>query len=90
MLIDKLRTGSKGKLEIETVRSIGPHYVKALRLWREKFLDCWAETKGSFDIEDKFAASGELEASKRKWEVCVYLFLAFMCGKGQKAFKLSS
>ncbi|KAF2119539.1 Mycolic acid cyclopropane synthetase-domain-containing protein [Lophiotrema nucula] len=40
-LLGSIQQGSKGELEVESVESIGPHYIKTLRLWGEKFEQNW-------------------------------------------------
>ncbi|KAH8800334.1 cyclopropane-fatty-acyl-phospholipid synthase [Xylogone sp. PMI_703] len=40
-ILDSIHSGSHGSLETRTVQSIGPHYAKTLRLWREKFQANW-------------------------------------------------
>ena len=70
MLLDCLHVGSKGTLEVEQVSSIGPNYVKALRLWREAFVKSWVDGKSSSynDTAVEFTAA-DLEAFRRKWQV---------------------
>jgi cyclopropane-fatty-acyl-phospholipid synthase len=68
-LIDAINIGSKSSLEISTVQSIGPHYVKALRLWREKFERNWEGIKGEY-VKSRgtvVVSEGELEAWRRRW-----------------------
>ncbi|KAJ3012498.1 hypothetical protein HKX48_006255 [Thoreauomyces humboldtii] len=36
-LVDAAQQGSKGNLVLDGLTNIGPHYAKALRLWRESF-----------------------------------------------------
>ncbi|KZV97474.1 cyclopropane-fatty-acyl-phospholipid synthase [Exidia glandulosa HHB12029] len=67
-ILETIHTGSKGKLAVRTVRSIGPHYAKALRMWREKFLRNWDD-----QIKPKLMAEGKtndaaMEFFKRRWE----------------------
>ena len=40
-LVNSITNGSNGSLVVDAVENIGPHYAKALRLWRESFLDNW-------------------------------------------------
>ncbi|RKO88110.1 Mycolic acid cyclopropane synthetase-domain-containing protein [Blyttiomyces helicus] len=62
-LTNGIYEGSAGNLIVDRIDNIGPHYAKALRLWREKFL-------ASFD---RIASQGGMEhvyddVFKRKWE----------------------
>lgn len=54
---------ASGKLEIDGMINIGPHYAKALRIWSERFMekfDSFSVESGRQDIYD--------DAFKRKWE----------------------
>ncbi|PQE16424.1 cyclopropane-fatty-acyl-phospholipid synthase protein [Rutstroemia sp. NJR-2017a BVV2] len=66
-LIDCLDTGSAGALEVECVQSIGPHYAKALRLWRENFLANWETIKVLYLKERGSMSPLDLEAFRRRW-----------------------
>jgi cyclopropane-fatty-acyl-phospholipid synthase len=62
-LVQAIEQGSKGNLILDHMINIGPHYAKALRLWREKFMD-------SFDsiATDSEMKSVYTQEFKRKWE----------------------
>lgn len=68
-LLNSITNGSDGTLVVDNVENIGPHYAKALRLWREEFLNNWEarikpqlmKEKVDMDIEDA-------EVFKRKWD----------------------
>ncbi|KAL3427471.1 cyclopropane-fatty-acyl-phospholipid synthase [Phlyctema vagabunda] len=72
MLLDSIHNGSKGKLEIRGLQSLGPHYIRALRLWREKFLANWEAAIKPALMRDNpkggLVRKDELEPVKRKWE----------------------
>ncbi|KAH8746134.1 Mycolic acid cyclopropane synthase [Hyaloscypha sp. PMI_1271] len=71
-LLDAINVGSKGELEVQTVQSIGPHYVKTLRSWREKFLKNWKPIREEFESSRKGKMSeAEVEAWRRRW---IYYF----------------
>ncbi|RAL62901.1 hypothetical protein DID88_004742 [Monilinia fructigena] len=70
-LIERLDTGSSGSLELESVQSIGPHYARTLRLWREKFLANWETTKLLYMKERGNMTALDLEAFRRRW---IYYF----------------
>lgn len=41
VLVGSIEKASKGRLVVEGIKSMDGHYVAALRLWREKFLENW-------------------------------------------------
>ncbi|KUJ23259.1 cyclopropane-fatty-acyl-phospholipid synthase [Mollisia scopiformis] len=77
-LLNAIEVGSKGDLEIECLQSIGPHYVRTLRSWRENFLKNWPaireefeeSRKGKGDADGKVTEQ-EVEAWRRRW---IYYF----------------
>lgn len=70
-LVNSITNGSNGTLVVDSVENIGPHYTKALRLWREAFSDNWEANikpklmreKKKEDIDAESA-----EVFRRKWE----------------------
>ncbi|KAK3180016.1 hypothetical protein K4F52_008594 [Lecanicillium sp. MT-2017a] len=70
-LVAAIDKGSAGKMVVEEVKSFGGHYVKALRLWREAFLENFEEMIAP-SMREKYPALTEddVEVFKRKWEVC--------------------
>ncbi|KAJ8070905.1 hypothetical protein OCU04_001264 [Sclerotinia nivalis] len=70
-LTERLDTGSAGSLELESVQSIGPHYARTLRLWRENFLANWETTKSLYVKERGNMTALDLEAFRRRW---IYYF----------------
>ena len=70
-LVDAVDKGSKGTLELESVQSIGPHYAKALRLWREKFLGNWEAIRADYLKERGEMSEVDIEAFRRRW---IYYF----------------
>ncbi|ESZ90408.1 hypothetical protein SBOR_9196 [Sclerotinia borealis F-4128] len=70
-LIERLDNGSSGALELESVQSIGPHYARTLRLWRENFLANWETTKKLYANEREDMTALDLEAFRRRW---IYYF----------------
>jgi cyclopropane-fatty-acyl-phospholipid synthase len=64
-LVGAIHSASAGSLIVDSIENIGPHYTKALRLWREAFLATWA-TK----IRPQLTAVDDAGAEifKRKWE----------------------
>ncbi|KAN0101526.1 cyclopropane-fatty-acyl-phospholipid synthase [Hyaloscypha variabilis] len=70
-LLTSIHAGSQGTLEVETVQSIGPHYIKTLQCWREKFLRNWETIKQSFVAKHQHATEDDIEAFRRRW---IYYF----------------
>lgn len=68
-LLTSIHVGSHGQLEVETVQSIGPHYIRTLQRWRENFLQNWDAIKADFVAKHSTATEGEIEAFRRKWVV---------------------
>jgi cyclopropane-fatty-acyl-phospholipid synthase len=70
-LVGAIYTASGGSLVVDSIENIGPHYAKALRLWREAFLANW-ETKIKPQLIKEKAKEGMDEAGaeifKRKWD----------------------
>ncbi|OAL45294.1 cyclopropane-fatty-acyl-phospholipid synthase [Pyrenochaeta sp. DS3sAY3a] len=70
-LVNSIHVASGGTLVVDGIENIGPHYAKALRLWREEFLDNWEETIKPQLIEEKKAEGMDDEGAevfKRKWD----------------------
>lgn len=68
-LLSSIHAGSQGTLEIETVQSIGPHYIRTLACWREKFLENWETIRASFVSKSPSVTEEEIEAFRRRWVV---------------------
>jgi cyclopropane-fatty-acyl-phospholipid synthase len=68
-LVSSLHAGSRGKLEVESVSSIGPHYVKTLRLWREKFCENWPRIRASYTKGRPDLSEEDIETFRRRWIV---------------------
>ncbi|KAF7940578.1 uncharacterized protein EAE98_000705 [Botrytis deweyae] len=66
-IIERLEAGSTGSLELESVQSIGPHYVRTLRLWRENFVQNWDETKHLYMKERGDMTLLDLQTFQRRW-----------------------
>lgn len=68
ILLGAVEAGSKSALEVESVESIGHHYCKALRLWRENFERNWPGIRESYERTHTLSAA-EIEAFRRRWIV---------------------
>lgn len=75
-----LADGSKGKLVVESVANIGPHYARTLREWRRRFVERFEEvvvpalqkeyamrSAAGKDGRAKVLGREEIEVFKRKW-----------------------
>lgn len=70
-LVNAINSGSHGALVVDGVENIGPHYSKALRLWREAFLDNWEDKIKPQLLKEKRGESLDNESAevfKRKWD----------------------
>ncbi|PLB47630.1 S-adenosyl-L-methionine-dependent methyltransferase [Aspergillus steynii IBT 23096] len=70
-LINSMSRGSEQCMELDSLDEIGENYVKALRLWREKFVSNWETIKSSILREHGERSDAEMEAFKRIW---IYYF----------------
>ena len=74
-LFNAIEVGSKSDLEIECVQSIGPHYIKTLRSWRDNFLRNWPAIREEYEESrkgkgdsDRKVTEHEIEAWRRRCE----------------------
>ncbi|KAJ4392641.1 hypothetical protein N0V85_006914 [Neurospora sp. IMI 360204] len=68
-LINHITTESNGTLIVEKIKNIGPHYVKALRLWREAFMDQFDSViVPALMKEHPSMTEKDVEVFQRKWE----------------------
>ncbi|KAL0961278.1 hypothetical protein HGRIS_006238 [Hohenbuehelia grisea] len=72
-LLETMKEGSSGRLIVDSVSNIGPHYARTLREWRRRFIDRFEEVivpslKREYP-ETMGGARGreEIEVFKRKW-----------------------
>ena len=91
LLIDTLHSGSKGRLIVDSVNNIGPHYARTLREWRRRFLDRFDDVivpvlKAEYpSMVGGDQRPNEIEVFKRKWlceytEIgCLLLLIRFSC-----------
>lgn len=77
LLMQALESGSKGRLTVDSVTNIGPHYARTLREWRRRFLEKFdSHIAPALMAEHADVMSGprgleELEVFKKKW---IYYF----------------
>ncbi|THG94401.1 hypothetical protein EW145_g8147 [Phellinidium pouzarii] len=73
LLVQSLSSGSKGRLVIDAVSNIGPHYARTLREWRRRFISHFPDViepalKAEYpDIMAGENGQREIEVFKRKW-----------------------
>ncbi|KAL7949322.1 cyclopropane-fatty-acyl-phospholipid synthase [Trichoderma barbatum] len=70
-LLTSIHDGSRGTLEVETVQSIGPHYIRTLQCWKENFDENWETIRQDFVSKNPNATELTIEAYRRQW---VYYF----------------
>lgn len=81
LLIQTLTAGSQGRLVVDSVVNIGPHYARTLREWRRRFLARFEDViEPALRAEYPDVMSGEkgrreVEVFKRKWICMCYLRL---------------
>lgn len=69
-LLNHISQQSQGTLVVENVENIGGHYVKTLRLWKEKFLESFDEKiRPALAKEHPDMTQEGIEVFRRKWEV---------------------
>ena len=72
-LIASLTSGSSGRLVVDSVSNIGPHYARTLREWRRRFEDAFDEVirptlKREYpEVMDGENGDEEVEVFRRKW-----------------------
>ncbi|KZO99534.1 cyclopropane-fatty-acyl-phospholipid synthase [Calocera viscosa TUFC12733] len=67
MLLSTLNSGSEGRLVVESVGNIGPHYSRTLREWQHRFLTSF-ESVVVPELREQYDVSRvECETFKRKW-----------------------
>lgn len=76
LLLQTMQAGSSGRLVVDSVSNIGPHYARTLREWRKRFLDRF-ETVIVPALKSEYPevmcgprGQEEIEVFKRKW-ICM-------------------
>ncbi|CAL1711760.1 unnamed protein product [Somion occarium] len=76
-LMTAIRDGSKGRLVVDSIGNIGPHYSRTLREWRKRFVANFDDfivpslKKEYPDVMNGPNSAEEIEVFKRKW---IYYF----------------
>lgn len=69
-LVGSIDRGSKGRLIVEEIKSVGSHYSKALRCWNERFQDNFEGLiVPALQRSHPKMTPSEMEVFRRKWEV---------------------
>lgn len=69
-LVGSVDRGSKGRLIVEEIKSVGAHYSKALRCWNEKFQENFEGLiVPALQKSHPKMTQSEMEVFRRKWEV---------------------
>ncbi|KAH9977579.1 cyclopropane-fatty-acyl-phospholipid synthase [Russula compacta] len=87
LLVSSLTRATSGRLVIESISNIGPHYARTLREWRRRYVENFAEIEQSLRKEypDVFVSeqgdrgAHELAVFRRKWllRLCVDHIVTF-------------
>jgi len=68
-LVESINKGSQGKIIVDEIENIGPHYSKTLRRWKEKFMQNFeARIRPALTDEHSGMTESDTELFKRKWE----------------------
>lgn len=62
-----MNAGTSGRLTVDSVHNIGPHYARTLREWKRKFLASWEDTIEAALVKQYSLGPVDLEIFKRKW-----------------------
>ncbi|KAJ6537713.1 hypothetical protein B0H19DRAFT_1316444 [Mycena capillaripes] len=64
-LVQTLNEGSTGRLFVDSVLNVGPHYARTLREWKRRFLAKWDSVVGKALIEHYNLDTNRLDIFKR-------------------------
>ncbi|KAF8499899.1 CFS1-like protein, partial [Hysterangium stoloniferum] len=67
LLASSMNKGTSGRLTIDSVSNIGPHYARTLREWKRKFLLNFSSVIASALQEQYSLSTEDLEIFRRKW-----------------------
>ncbi|KAJ7641185.1 CFS1-like protein [Roridomyces roridus] len=77
LIVKTLNQGSRGRLVMDSVLNIGPHYARTLREWQRRFLDNWDSIVAKALREEYDLDEQGLEVFRRKWICTSYCEAAF-------------
>ncbi|KAJ9639134.1 uncharacterized protein PV06_07314 [Exophiala oligosperma] len=68
-LVDSINKGSQGLLVVDSIENIGPHYAKALRIWKENFeRNFQKRIKPALLAEHDGMTESDVLLFRKKWE----------------------
>ncbi|KAK0421788.1 CFS1-like protein [Armillaria borealis] len=67
ILMETMKMGSSGRLTVDSMVSIGPHYARTLREWKRNFVDSWETTIAPALVRKYNLTTAEQEVFRRKW-----------------------
>ncbi|KAG7439658.1 CFS1-like protein [Guyanagaster necrorhizus] len=73
ILMEAMKAGSSGRLTVDSIVNIGPHYARTLREWKRNFVDAWEGTISPALVRKYNLTPDEQEVFRRKW---IYFVLA--------------
>ncbi|SGY84757.1 BQ5605_C009g05718 [Microbotryum silenes-dioicae] len=83
-LVDSLLQGTKGKLVVEQIENIGPHYARTLREWRRRFEATFEDeiVPALHEAYPELKSRKGIDTFKRKW---IYYFVYCETGFSMRA-----
>ena len=66
-LIETMNRATSGRLTVDSVANIGPHYARTLREWKRRFLSNWTDTIAPALVDKYSLDEADLEVFRRKW-----------------------
>lgn len=89
-LVDSITKGGEGRLVVEGIENIGPHYARTLREWRKRFeasfetdiVPALNEAYGNSNGSAGRVSKKDVEVFRRKW---IYYFQYCATGFSQRA-----
>jgi cyclopropane-fatty-acyl-phospholipid synthase len=84
--VNSLARATSGRLVVDSISNIGPHYARTLREWRGRFEENFAEIELAmrkdypvvFDSEQGEQSAHELAVFRRKW-LCKKSLISLYC-----------
>lgn len=68
-MVASVGRASKGRLVVEDIKSVSGHYARALREWRERFLESWEKViKPALKERKPGMTDVDMDVFRRKWE----------------------
>ncbi|KAK0221160.1 Mycolic acid cyclopropane synthetase-domain-containing protein [Armillaria nabsnona] len=77
ILMETMKMGSSGRLTVDSMANIGPHFARTLREWKRNFVDSWEETIAPALVRKYNLTVAEQEVFRRKW-ICSALSFCYM------------